>query len=69
MIPIKECILYLYAYGFQFFVGGCKIRIQGDWTRERRFEIFDEEHCLKFLSQVHTAQEGNTGCSSFLSTI
>lgn len=53
---------------FDFCVGGCKIRVYGDWTGERRFEIPDEEHCLKFLSDVLAAQEGNSRLSRFQST-
>lgn len=56
-------------YGFQFFLGGSRIRVQGDWTRERRFEIPNEERRLKFLSEVLAAQEGNSRLSSFFSTI
>ncbi|KAB0341060.1 hypothetical protein FD755_024476, partial [Muntiacus reevesi] len=43
-----------------YIVCGCKIRIQGDWTRERRFEIPDEDHCVKFVSEVLAAQEAQS---------
>ncbi|KAJ7403221.1 Inositol polyphosphate 5-phosphatase OCRL-1 [Pitangus sulphuratus] len=51
------------------FEAGCKVRIQGDETPERLFEIPDEERCLGFLSEVQSIQEGALGFEDDFNTL